>query len=52
MFSLQRMFSGFGFVGKIHNDRGGLYPSDSRVPTHGATLVPSASAFSGNPTLL
>ena len=26
-------------------------PSDSRVPTHGATSVPSMPAFSGNPIL-
>ena len=46
------MFSGFGFVGKRQNDRGGLdSSSDSRVPTHGATSIPSVSGFSGNPIL-
>ena len=50
---LQRMFSGFGFVGKgtmigVLLDS----PSDSRIPTHGATSVPTMPAFSGNPILL
>ena len=53
MFFLQRMFSGFGFEGKRHNDRGGLdSSSDSRIPTHGATSVLSVSGFSGTPILL
>ena len=44
------MFSGFGFVGSRHNDGGGLdSSSDSQVPTHGATSVPSVSGISGNP---
>ena len=43
----------FGFVGKRQNDRGGLdSSSDSRVPIHGVTSVPSMSGFSGNPILL
>ena len=43
---LQRMFSGFGFVGNRHNDRCGLdSPSTSPVPNHGATSVPSMTHF-------
>ena len=44
VFLLQRMFSGFGFVGNRHNARCGLdSPSNSPVPNHGATSVPSMS---------
>ena len=40
VFLLQRMFSGFGFVGDKHNDRCGLdSPSNSQVPNYGATSV-------------
>ena len=46
VFLLQRMFSGFGFVGNMHDDRCGLdSPSNSPVPNHGATSVPSMSHF-------
>ena len=46
VFLLQRMFSGFGFVGNRHNDRCGLdSPSNSPVPNHGATSVPSMPHF-------
>ena len=40
------MFSGFGFVGNRHNNRCGLdSPSNSPVPNHGATSVPSMTHF-------
>ena len=46
VFLLQRMFSGFGFVGNRHNDRCGLdSPSNLPVPNHGATFVPSMPHF-------
>ena len=46
VFLLQRMFSGFGLVGNRHNDRCGLNsPSNSPVPNHGATSVPSMPHF-------
>ena len=49
VFLLQRMFSGFGFVGNMHNDRCGLdSPSNSPVLNHGATSVPSMFHFLEN----
>ena len=46
VFPIQRMFSGFGFVGNKHNDRCGLdIQSNSPVPNHGATSVPSMPQF-------
>ena len=42
VFILQRLCAGFEFVGNRHDDGFSLHPrSNSPVPNHGATFVPS-----------